>query len=174
MPDRTRRFSPSVRGRSPGRLTEWFASTFLTDTVALAANSFIITHSYDALELAKRPFTITRTLGTLWVFSDQQGALEFPFGALGMMVVSAKASTTGATAVLDPVTEGASDEWFQYSSFGSAQGATAQRKVMRMDFDSRAQRKVQDGEDFVSVLANSSGTDGLLFILNFRQLVKLS
>ena len=173
MPNRNRIQSP-LRGRSPGRLTEWFGSTFLTDFSLLAANSFLITHVFSAAELAKRPFTITRTIGSLWVASDQQAANEFPFGALGMMVVSDKAVATGATAVPDPVSQSASDEWFQYRSFAAHGSSVHGEPFVEIPFDSKAQRRVQDGEDFVSVISNASATDGLLFILNFRMLVKLS
>ncbi len=104
----------SFRGgsRSPGRLTDWFGFPFATDSTVLAASSFVIAGSLAAGGLAKRPFTITRTIGTFAIYSDQAGALEHPFAALGGMVVSEKAVATGATAVPDPVTQVGDDEWF--------------------------------------------------------------
>ena len=158
--------------RSPGRLTEWFAG--VPAEVALAGSAFTFT-SLNAAGLAKRPFTITRTVGLLSIQSDQNAAAEFPFGAMGMMVVSDKAVATGATAIPDPITEQASDMWFMYQAF-SAEGtisSNAGRPIMQFPFDSRAQRKVQQGEDVVVVWANGS-VDGLNFVSNFRQLVKLS
>ena len=171
--NRVVRRSGSFGRRSPGRLTEWFADPFANGVTNLPANSFVILSVLTAAGLAKRPFTITRTVGMLAVLSDQQGALEQPFGAVGGMVVSDKATTTGATAVPDPVTEASSDEWFMYSPW-VAQGETLERPIKTFMFDSRAQRKVQDGEDFVYVLSNAAGTPGVNFIFTVRTLVKLS
>ena len=169
-----RRSSGSGR-RSTGRLTEWFADPFGVDSIVLPLSSFIIHSSLTAAGLAKRPFTITRTVGVLAVYSDQAGAVEHPFGALGGMVVSEKAVTTGATAVPDPVTEASSDEWFLYQSFAGPQSTNiAGGGPMIYQFDSRAQRKVQDGEDFVLVIANANNVDGIRYVLQTRFLVKLS
>ncbi len=162
--------------RSPGRLTEWFGHDFATDATALAANSFIIATSLSTAALAKRPLTITRTVGELFIQSDQNAAVENPFGAMGGMVVSDKAVSVGAAAIPDPVTQVNSDEWFLYQAF-AAEGSTSTnvgRPMERFSFDSRAQRKVQDGEDIAFVIANASAADGLLFIFTFRMLIKLS
>ena len=169
-----RRSSLVPLGRGPGRQTEWFGGVFLADISTLAANTFAITHVMSAAELAKRPFTITRTIGSLFIASDQVGTEEFPFGAWGGMVVSSKAVATGATAVPDPVTQVNSDEWFVYVSFAAQGGTIHGAPFSEFKFDSRAQRKVQDGDEFVLVMANASATDGLFFILNLRILVKLS
>ena len=162
--------------RSPGRLTEWFSQDFQTGVLQLTANTFQLTTSLTAAALAKRPFTITRTIGSLYVRSDQVAAIEDPFGALGMMVVSEKAVATGATAVPDPVTQAGSDEWFVYQTFyvGGNSTANAGRDWAVYHFDSRAQRKVQDGENIVVVLANANTAHSVTFIQNFRMLIKLS
>ena len=161
--------------RSSGRLTEWFSKAFAADATTLAASSFVIDTSLSALGLAKRPFTITRTVGELAVYSDNAGVVEHPLVALGAMVVSEKAVATGATAVPDPVTDVVSDEWFLYQTLvGPQTTAIDGAGPMRVQFDSRAQRKVQDGEDIVFVLANPNSVDGLRFWFNFRMLVKLS
>ena len=162
--------------RSPGRLTEWFAASFATSETALAASSFVVVISYTAAALAKRPFTITRTIGSLYVASDQSAAVEFPSGAVGGIIVSDKAIALGATAIPDPVTQGNSDEWFMYQNFavtGSASNAGG-RDLLAFPFDSRAQRKVVDGEDVAFVVSNASAADGLVFFLELRQLIKLS
>ena len=162
--------------RSPGRLTEWFGKVFVSDGVTLPASTFVIDSSLDATEKAKRPFTITRTVGLISVQSDQNVAVEIPFGALGMRVVSDKALATGATAVPDPVTQVSDDAWFLYQAFAAEGSASTNvgRPIMQYQFDSRAQRKVEDGEDLVIVVANASAADGLIYVLNFRVLVKLS
>ena len=162
--------------RSPGRLTEWFGKAFASDTIALPAASFVIDSSLTATGVAKIPFTITRTIGLLSVMSDQNAAVEVPFGAFGMRVVSAKALATGPTAVPDPVTEVTDDGWYVYQPF-SCEGtlsSNAGRPIMQFPFDSRAQRKVEDGDQVVAMMANASAADGLLYVLNLRFLVKLS
>ena len=170
------RRSSSFGRRSPGRLTEWLGDTFATAESSLAASSFIVLSSLAPAGAAKRPFTITRTVGSLFVASDQNAAVEFPAGAVGGLVVSDKAVALGATAIPDPVTQVTSDQWFMYENWaidGSA-STNVGRRVQRIDFDSRAQRKVVDGEDFVFVLANASAADGINFWFMVRTLVKLS
>ncbi len=161
--------------KSPGRLTEWFPVQ--PGEIALGGASFVVTNSLNAAGLAKRPFTITRTVGLLAVRSDQVVATELPFGALGLIVVSEKASTTGATAIPDPITEQGSDEWFAYQAWAAdgAQNVGAGQRLSQYSIDSRAQRKVQDGEDIVVVMANgAAAAEGCIFVLNLRILVKLS
>ena len=127
------------------------------------------------MELAKRPFTVTRTVGSLYVQSDQVAASENPFGSIGMMVVSDQAITTGITAVPDPVSQAASDGWFLYRSFGVQGGPIGGQEVFEFKFDSRAQRKVEEGFDIAVVVGNSAAAAlGIRFSINFRMLVKLS
>ena len=164
----------SVGRAGPARKTEWLASVNVTARTALPAGTFIFDQSLSALELAKRPFTITRTIGSVWVVSDQVAAFETPFGALGMLVVSDKASATGATAVPDPITQEASDSWFMYKSWVAEADVLRGQEVYMFDFDSRAQRKVQDGEDIAVVISNASAADGARYIIKFRMLIKLS
>jgi len=169
-----RRSGGSFR-RSPGRLTEWFSNPYAVDATTLAANTFIVVTSLTAAGLAKIPFTITRTVGIFSVMSDQAGAIEHPLLVVGGMVVSAKAVTTGATAIPDPVTEVNSDEWFLHQALsGPTATALTNNGVEQFHFDSRAQRKVQDGEDIVFVIANPNTVDGARFWFQFRMLVKLS
>ncbi len=64
-----------------------------------------------------------------------------------------------------------------YQTFG-VEGSTSTnvgRPVQRIDFDSRAQRKVEDGDDFVFVLSNAGiAAQGIDFWFMVRTLVKLS
>ncbi len=171
------RISHARRAPSGGavrrRQTEWFASVDITGATALPAASFIFSQSLSAIELAKRPFTIVRTVGVLLAEGDQIAANEQAFGAVGAMVVSEKAIATGVTAIPDPITQEASDEWFLYKTFGAFSNPLM-RDMFVFEFDSRAQRKVQDGEDIAFMVANASAANGLNFILKFRLLVKLS
>jgi len=174
-----RRSFGGFRGsRGARRQTEWLASANINVVTSIGAATFLLDQSLTAAELAKRPFTVTRTIGSLWVQSDQNAAFENFVGALGMMVVSDKAVTTGATAVPDPITQESSDEWFMYQAFAGTAGAEASAGAFRMlqeyKFDSRAQRKVQDGEDIAVVIANASAAFGMQFMLKFRLLIKVA
>ncbi len=162
------------RSRSPGRLTEWFASADVALWTALGASVFIFDSELTAAEKAKRPFTITRTVGSVWMHSDQQAATEEPFGAVGMMVVSDKAAALGVTALPSPILQESSDEWFVYGAFAATAGTVEGAPVARLDFDSRAQRKVVDGETIVVMLENGSSAFGFTYVIKFRMLVKLS
>ena len=169
-----RRSAGFVRS-GPVRQTEWLAREFSTDAITVPLLTFQIDSSMDAVEKAKLPFTITRTIGVLSIFGDQAGAIEHPFGALGGLVVSDKASALGATAVPDPVTEAASDLWFMYQSFvGPQTTALDGPGPTSWMIDSRAQRKVQEGEDIVFVIANPNSVDGFRYVFNYRLLIKLS
>jgi len=180
MPDRIlrpRRGSFAVGGKR--RQTEWFASANISAETALAANTFLFSQSFTAAELAKRPFTITRTVGSLWVRPDVVSPTEFPFGAMGFIVVSEKAVATGVTAIPDPITQEASDEWFVYtqwltSVFAATAASISTQPYMEHKFDSRAQRKVQDGEDVAVVISNANAAHGCAVILKFRMLIKVA
>ena len=165
-----------VGRRAPGRLTEWGALAFASAEDPLAANSVVLLAVGDATFLDKRPLTIVRTVGSLSVQSDQNVAVEYPFGAWGMAIVSDQAVAIGVTAVPNPVSNVTSDLWFAYGSF-SAEGSASTnvgRPLMQFPFDFRSQRKVQDGENVIIVVANASAADGLNFVLNLRFLVKLA
>ncbi len=169
-----RRSSGNFR-RSPGRLTEWFGRPFSDDATTLPLASFVVDSSLDASGLAKRPFTVTRMVGSITIYSDQAGAVEHPLGAVGALVASDKAVTTGATAIPDPVTNVGSDLWFMYMAFAGPQSTAIDGPgPLVWSFDSRAQRKVQEGDDLAIVVANANAVDGLRYTLNYRILVKLS
>ena len=156
-------------------MTEWIGVPFSNTEQSLAASTFSIFATLGATALAARPFTIVRTIGLLSVRSDQAAAIEFASGAIGGLVVSDKATALGATAIPDPVTEVESDLWFLYEQWiaGGEASTNAGFPVFSVKFDSRAQRKVQEGEDVAFVIANASAADAVTLQWNFRFLVKL-
>ncbi len=167
--------SPRVfRGAGQRRATEWLFRTFSSGDTTIPAASFIFDSSLTTAEKAKRPFTIIRTIGLLSVRSDQNAAIEWPFGALGMQVVSEKAVATGVTALPDPVTEGASDTWFVYQDWQSGTINTSERTVYDYPFESRAMRKIEEGFDVAIMIANASALHGVQYVLNFRMLIKVA
>ncbi len=161
------------RSGAPRRQTEWLSLDF-TGVNTVAAATKLLVASLDSTELDKLPFTITRTIGLLSMRSDQTGAREMLHGALGATVVSERALTVGITALPDPVTENNADFWFLYTPWAiSVEATPSGQGPMLYAFDSKAQRKVEEGDQVVFVMANQSASFGGQFTLQLRILIKL-
>ena len=157
------------------RKTEWLALSAPSGVSSAAAGTKNIVTSLTTAEKAKLPFTITRTIGLLTVLSDQIVAREVPSGTLGGVVVTDRARTVGITALPDPVTEAESDFWFLFQPWSCIMHAAAETSStpwINM-FDSKAQRKVEEGEDIVFILANADSANGVFFTIQLRILIKL-
>ena len=111
--------------------------------------------------------------------SDQTAAQERWSFAFGMCVVSDQASAAGITAIPTPDIDAVSDLWFVYErmiaeflfsdSTGEQEGAGLRKEV-----DSRAMRKVEEGEDVVVVVENGATTsNGAICVVAGRLLIKL-
>ena len=157
--------------RGPGNLPPF------TDTTVDTSTAVLLT-SLNALALAMRPFTVVRTRGILGLLTDQVAATERQAMAYGQCVVSDQAIGIGVTAVPTPVSDSSSDLFFVFEELYSDFTAVAtidgfSRVGSYHRFDSKAMRKVEDGQDVISVVevpAASSGTRVLTF---FRTLIKL-
>ena len=161
------------------RKTVWLASADITTIQTLAAATAVQDQVFTGAQIeALGPLTITRTIGTLWVKTDQVAATEIPFGAMGMCVVSEQARVAGVASVPTPITDETSDLFFTYVPWAASMllaDATGMIDGMSTyQFDSRAQRKVQDGEAVSVTLENASSVHGVGYVLKFRILVKLS
>ena len=149
-----------------------------TRTVMAAANTAALVNSGGAGVLALRPFTVVRTRGVMNVSSDQTAALEFYHAALGYAVVSDQAVAIGVTAVPTPHTDFDSDLWFTYEDAGSeftfvsGIGINADAGVFRT-YDSKAMRKVEEGEQIITVIETSGISSGARLFNSARILVKL-
>jgi len=170
-----RQFSRSVtfRGRVARRATEWLGREE-TAVVTLPFGSVIFDSSLSTAEKAKRPFTIVRTRGSLFVGSDQAAAQEHLFGSMGMSVVSEQAAGIGVTALPLPGTDVQSDLFFVYESFASAMRTATDQSGVLLNFDSKAMRKVEEGQDVAVVLENASPSAGFLYLIQFRMLIKVA
>jgi len=137
-----------------------------------------VINSANAALLALRPFTVTRTRGFLHVESDQVAGDESYQVALGCCVVSDQASAIGVTAVPTPFTDLGSDLWFVHeilaSSFEilSAVGVETATGVFAR-VDSKAMRRVEEGQDVLTVIENSSLGSGSSVNFAGRSLIKL-
>ncbi len=153
----------------------WFTVPTVEATLA-GAPSVILLSTLNAAALALWPFTVVRTRGVLQMVSDQSGVTQTYGVALGYAVVSDQAVAIGVTAVPTPVTDKDSDLWFVYEqlfgqfSFASAVGRDASAGFSK-DYDSRAMRKVEDGQDIAIVAENE--INGTIVINSARMLVKL-
>ena len=175
---------PGQRGRSYSvrraqkRQTFWISTAGAAAWTALAGSTKAIANSFTGAQVsAFAPFTIVRTVGLLAVRSDQSAASENQFGAYAHMVVTELARAAGAASIPGPITDAADDMWFLYQYFqNSIRVATAVgfegNSGKTFSFDSRAQRKVEDGMAIVDMIENVS-TTGLQFWVENRQLLKV-
>ena len=159
------------------RETLWLASGPLSLTIATADTALLAT-TLSTVGLALIPFTVTRTIVTLWQRSDALGSAEFQQLFYGQCVVSEQAAAIGVTAVPTPAGDASSDLWFVHmfqssdiNSRGTDGGAS---NGVQMIQDSRAQRKVEDGEQLISVVETGPNGAGVFTTPFFRQLIKLS
>ncbi len=174
-----RRFrSFSGRARGPRRQTEWLSLASPTALSALGAGSKVqFSAGLTTVEIAKLPFTIVKTIGQLYVRSDQDLNSEEAMGALGAAVVSQRATTVGITALPDPVTESEADFWYLFEPWAQSieidAGTFGSESVTNVRFQSSAQRKIEEGEDIAFIMANASAAFGIRFGVSLRMLIKL-
>ncbi len=160
------------------RETLW-ASLVPSDNNHAAGSVAILSNSLNAAGLALRPFTVVRTRGIFWIRSDQVAASEDYFGSIGAAVVSDQASAIGVTAVPTPETDRGSDLFFLYESLVG--GITVPGTPVELldsegrflQFDSRAMRKVEEGQDIVFVKETGAISSGANIFLAGRFLIKL-
>ncbi len=165
--------------RRDGRMrrnTEWIEAPVDSTTLA-SASTAVLTGVLSAGSLLLRPFTIVRTRGMFYARSDQTAALEDWSVALGYAVVSEQATAIGVTAVPTPETDKGSDLWFVYEeifgTFGFISGVGVFMGDYSRSFDSKAMRKVEDGQDLSIVVETSAISAGVKVVESARILVKL-
>jgi len=164
-----------IRGGRSRRESLWLAVA-PSETI-LTAPGGTISNTLNAAGLALRPFTIVRTRLYADVSSDQVAATEHQFTAVGFCVVSDQATAIGVTAVPTPVTDLGSDLWFMHqwlSSEITVVSAVGLAQISeQFQFDSRAMRKVEEGQDVVLVKEVSALGGGASVFTAGRMLVKL-
>ncbi len=154
----------------------WVGKDLTTNNVN--TSNVVMIRSANAALLALRPFTVVRSHVFLSLQSDQVIATEDQQVAFGGCVVSDQAVAIGVTAVPTPLTDLGSDLWYMWkmlqNSFAllSAIGvATNFNKTW--EIDSKAMRKVEDGQDIIDVFEVASTSDGLSLTSVGRMLLKL-
>jgi len=173
-----RRMMTRGRGIQSGqrRETRWL-NLDATVLVLIAAGGTIL-YSLTTEEKALRPFTVIRTRLLVQISSDQLAAGENQIGAIGAAVVSDQAVGAGVTAVPTPINDVESDLWFVHQFLFSAMDLASaigfDGNVGRVySIDSKAMRKVEDGQDVVVVAEFSTQGDGFTLATGGRVLIKL-
>ncbi len=172
----TRNFRSRFPSRAVGgvrRKSLWLGSAPAEAT--LTATGGTIFFSLNASALALRPFTIVRTILSCYIRSDQEATEEIQSCGIGCVVVSDQAVAIGVTAVPTPITDINSDLWFAYGQLTSASRGGAGSGVVGAPLliESRAMRKVEEGDDVVTVAELSGVSNGFKVVIGGRQLVKL-
>ena len=170
MPRRSRSFAPLRQGQR--RQTSWAAGPDESAFTSVAAAGVDLQSSANAALLQLRPFTIVRTIGLVTITTDQEAGSEDYFGAFGLCVVSDQASAAGAGSIPTPITESSSDLWLAFT-FCAGVGGSLSRNSQTFVLESRGMRKVEEGQDVVSLFENGSNTTGLKYLGQFRFLIKL-
>ena len=164
--------------RGPKRKTFWLGTSAQSGFTTLAEGFKAIALSFTGAQVsAFALFTVIRQVGTFVIRFDQQVAGENQIGAFGSMVITELARAAGAASIPGPATDSADDMWHMFRWFANrfdfitAAGFDPQG-VSMVDFDSKAQRKVEDGQALVTMIENVSAT-GLQFWIAHRTLIKV-
>ena len=155
-----------------------WTGSFETALVSIPANSAVLLSGF----VPQNPgidLTILRTVGEIFVSSDNAAASETQVGAVGMIIVTDDAFAVGITAIPDPVASVFDDGWFMFQSF--AQKTTFLSSIgfndpsgMKYSYDSKAKRILEGaGKTIVIVAANAHATEGFNLLLNTRILTQL-
>ena len=126
--------------------------------------------------------TIVRTRGNIEMIQTLGGAGEGFHVAFGIGIVSDQAFTVGATAIPGPISEPGWPGWFYHrfldihsvsSTIGD--GVNSSAVVVREEVDSKAMRKISDGETMVAMIeVVEVGTASINVFFDCRILVKLT
>jgi len=163
------------RGNVMRRATLWLSGVETVQASSTTSSSILT--SLNAGALALRPFTIIRTRGMMSITSDQGAATERYAVALGGIVVTDEAVAAGVASVPTPSSEDASD-WYFYErlanelQINSSIGFVGQGSRFK-DFDSKAMRKVDIGQDAITVQQGTVNNVGVILLAYCRTLVKL-
>jgi len=158
------------------RETMWLTNPYATSSIG-AGSTAVLAAALNAAALALRPFTIVRVRGHFHVRSDQTAASETWGCSMGYAVVSDQASAIGVTAVPTPEADRDSDLFFVYESmigrFAISSAASFVDVGRGVDFDSKAMRKVEQGQDMVITVETPSVVSSGVITDGSRILIKL-
>ena len=174
---RARVTSSRFGGRnSPRRLTEWIAATVNFTDLTSTEISNPISFSQAALA-ALVPFTIIRTVGVMTIAADVNFITNQIYsGAAGLQVVGDDARASGVASMASPFADAGDDSWFYHQFFHVTIDDRADSDLVvsqSMVIDSKAQRKVVDGQAIVFFVEGGGEADGFDVAIGLRILCKL-
>ncbi len=165
-----------IRAGRSRRETFWI-DMVPTSTTISAASSAVLFGGFSADILALRPFTVIRTRAVMGIASDQAAGSEFQQARFGIAIVSEQALAIGVTAVPTPDTDASSDLWFVFHDMVSRMEVSSAIRVWMNStpsmIDSKAMRKVEDGQDFATVFETTAASAGVRVSKQGRLLIKL-
>jgi len=177
MPRRIIRSPSRAVVRGPRRQTRWLASADVSAYTAYAGGAVVLHESFSQATLAPFiPFTVVRTIGLYSWDTDQSAGVERPFGAFGFAVVTENARAAGVASLPTPILDENDDVWFVYQQvaaplrFADATGFANTSHTST--FESRAQRKVVEGQSIV-VMGENASVNGAVLLIKYRILIKL-
>ena len=146
--------------RVPRRGVDW-TGVVSTSDVSLAASSKLLVATF-VLSNPGQMETLTRVRGRISV----TGTVPV-VGALGMGIFNDVAVGAGIASLPDPVTEIADNFWPLWVPIVSRSTAEA-----TVEFDSKGQRKIEEGNSIALILANANASAAMSFFLSLRILTK--
>jgi len=168
------RRTSGARGFTTRRKTEWIGAT--SPWQARASGSLNNVIDFDQSQLAALyPFTITRTVGIASLAFDEDFILDQDiFAAWGGVVVQERARAAGVASLPDPIVNIGDDGWFWHQPVCEfIESVGTDRSNISYVIDSRAQRKVEDGEAIVFMLRVDATSDAVEQAMMVRILCKL-
>jgi len=162
-----------VRLSGQRRATEWIALSVPWQS-QLGGKDLIAFFTQAELE-ALVPFTITRTVGIFGWAHDEDFILDQDvYGAIGFAVVRENARSVGGGAVPGPLTNVGDDVWYLHRFFsGFVESINTASGGTNLILDSRAQRKVVDGDALIFMSELDGTSDDIEQCLGVRILCKL-
>ena len=141
---------------------------------AVAASAKVLLGSF-VLAVPTIDETILRTVGLISIETDNQATAENQIGGFGLIRVSTTAFAIGITAIPGPITDIDDDGWLVYVPFAASTGTVAASlNSVQYHFDSKAKRKIQDGESVAIVVENASSVHGFDIAVHLRLLAMLT
>ena len=178
-----RRFQTNPRTpQSLRRKTSWVGgiATVPTNELTVAGSTSVIFSALDTRLSANaslgNAFTVVRIRGFLTVTPLSITSPQFVTGAFGICIVNGEAFDAGVASVISPWTESFDDRWLYHTYFQTMDVFNAAGVAWfghRIEIDSKAMCKVENGDVMISVFENASA-DSVSMFNNFRTLVKLA
>ena len=168
-----RRFQNRLQRRS-GPSNKGWVGTVAAEEVNVPAASKVLLNTF-VLSNMNIDETVLRTVGQISINSDNFAATEEQRGAFGLIVVSDAAVAVGITAIPGPITDVDDDGWFVYIPFSylNIQATSVGRNpdaAHRIEFDSKAKRVFQEGQQIAIVVENAHAAHGFDIAPMFRML----